>query len=209
MNNKFSDFIILAISLLFVIITHELGHAIVALWNGDDTAKNEGRITFNPLKHLDLMGTLFLIVLKFGWAKPVPINSNKFKNERLGLFTVSIAGIMVNLMTCFFAILINNTLLYFQVFNYYLYILFNNIAVYSVVFAIFNLLPIPPLDGSKILASILPKSFEYFIYKNEKYSYIILIVLLYLGVINKIIIPVIKPVLNFFNTITIYILQMI
>ncbi len=207
MNNKFFDLIILVISLLFVIITHELGHAVVALWNGDDTAKKAGRITFNPLKHLDLIGTLFLIVMKFGWAKPVPIDSRKFKNERFGLFTVSIAGITVNLITCFFAILIFNTLFYFNIYNYFVYSLLDNIALYSVIFAVFNLLPIPPLDGSKILASILPKSFEYFIYKNEKYSYIILLVLLYFGVINRIIVPAIKPILSFFNMISIYILK--
>lgn len=169
------DFITTAIALLFVLVTHEVAHGMVALWNGDDTAKNYGRLTLNPVKHLDLYGTLFLLAFKFGWAKPVPINTNKFKNKSLGLFTVSIAGIVVNIFTAFIFML---GYYYFSVkgqdFPVSIHLFIEKIIMFGISFAVFNLIPIPPLDGSRIIASILPSKYQNFMFKYEKYSFILL-----------------------------------
>lgn len=165
--------VIMVFALLFTLITHEAAHGYVAYLNGDRTAKDMGRLSFNPLKHLDLVGTLCLIVFKFGWAKPVPIDERNFKNRRLGLFLVSIAGVVINFLTAFISIAIlvkfNDSLGNFAY-------LFNLLALYGLIFMVFNLIPIPPLDGSKVLASFLPYKFEYFIYKYERYSYLFLLV---------------------------------
>lgn len=167
------------LALVFVVITHELAHAYVALLNGDTTAKDAGRLTLNPLKHLDLMGTLFLIVFKFGWAKPVPINISNFRDKKLGLFTVSIAGIVVNLITSIVAIF----LMLILIDTSYSFVLefLSTLAFYGVLFAVFNLIPIPPLDGSKILASLLPRKLSNIIFQYERYFYIALIGLLILN----------------------------
>lgn len=186
------NIIITAIAIIFTLVTHEIAHGYVALLNGDDTAKNLGRLSPNPLKHLDPLGTLSMLIFKFGWAKPVPINPNKFKNYRLGMFTVSIAGIIVNLLTAFISVI----LLTFAK-NIILVNLLKALLSYGVIFAIFNLIPIPPLDGSKILASLLPIKFTHFMYKYERYSSIILIILLFSGIIDKLLIPLVNLTFKF------------
>lgn len=182
-----------ALALTYTIISHELAHGYMALWNGDSTAKDYGRLTLNPLAHLDPKGLIFLILFKFGWAKPVPIDDRNFKHRRLGLFLVSIAGVCVNFLSTFIALglifWINPQLDFvFQVLRY--------IALYGVFFGVFNLIPIPPLDGSKILASFLPVKFEYFIYKYEKYFNILLLVLLFSNQITKFMDPLVSLILN-------------
>lgn len=185
------------LALLYTIISHEIAHGLVAYWNGDPTAKNAGRLSLNPLRHLDLFGTLCLIVFKFGWAKPVPIDERNFKNRRLGLFAVSIAGITTNLISAVIAILL---IILLADKNAYLYSFFSYVAIYGIYFAIFNLLPIPPLDGSKILASFLPVNFEIFIYKYERIFNLLLILLLYMGIVSKFLAPLAGNILfNVFN----------
>lgn len=185
------------LALLYTIISHEIAHGLVAYWNGDPTAKNAGRLSLNPLRHLDLFGTLCLIVFKFGWAKPVPIDERNFKNRRVGLFAVSIAGITTNLISAVIAILL---IILLADKNAYLYSFFSYVAIYGIYFAIFNLLPIPPLDGSKILASFLPVNFEIFIYKYERIFNLLLILLLYMGIVSKFLAPLAGNILfNVFN----------
>lgn len=196
---KILSYIITAVSIIFVLVTHEWGHAYVAYLNGDTTAKDRGRLTLNPFKHLDLLGTISMIIFRFGWAKPVPINQFNFKKQRLGLFTVAIAGIVINLLTAFICLLI----MYNIQLNEIAFVLLDRISFYGIVFAVFNLIPIPPLDGSKILASILPKKFQYFIYKYEKYSMLILIIFIASGLIDKIFTPMILFVYRIFTNIII------
>lgn len=182
-------FAIVAVVLLFSLALHELGHALVADKMGDKTARNLGRVTLNPIKHLDPIGTLLLLTVGFGWAKPVPIQPGNFRNYRVGMFWVSIAGILVNLSIAVLALVIlaalGTTLGNLQnIFpgasgggdplHYGLFVA----AQINVVLAVFNLLPIPPLDGSKILSVFLPASMQRAMWQLERYGFLIVILVI-------------------------------
>ncbi len=179
---------------LFVaIIFHELAHGYAAYLLGDNTAKNSGRLTLNPLKHMDLTGFLFLLIFKFGWAKPVPINPFNFKNRKRDTILVSLAGPITN----FIIAIVMGFILSFNVITSP--ILFEIILItlwYNIMLGVFNLLPFPPLDGSKIIASLLPNKLEYYFYKYERYLYIVLIILIATNVIDRIMGPMIDWILN-------------
>jgi len=166
-----------ALAILPAIMFHELSHAYAAYLCGDTTAKQYGRISFNPLKHLDLIGTIMILLVGFGWAKPVPINPRMFKNFKLGTVIVSLAGPVSNFLLAFAALLIL-TPIYRQEFAliipFFIYLIIINIGL-----GVFNLIPIPPLDGSKILFALLPRSAYEFVLTYERYGFIILIALLY------------------------------
>lgn len=147
-------------ALLIALILHEIAHGLVALWNGDGTAKTYGRLSLNPLKHFDWIGLFMMVVVGFGWAKPVPINPNNFKNRKLGCVTVSIAGVVTNLLLAFFfsmgAVLFGHVrvelytpLYYFVYFCYALCVLTTQL---NINFALFNILPLYPLDGYRLLS---------------------------------------------------------
>lgn len=172
--------------LLLAIVIHEFSHGYTAYLLGDDTAKNSGRLTLNPIKHIDLIGFIFLLIFRFGWAKPVPINPLNFKNRRKGIVIVSLSGPFSNFLVAFIILFIISLLLN---------ILFLGLW-YNMMLGIFNLLPFPPLDGSKILASLLPRRLEYYFYKYEKYLYLILIILLFTDLIDRILTPMINFSLN-------------
>jgi Zn-dependent protease len=143
------EFIIIAIPLLYSIIFHELAHGWVAYLMGDPTAKSLGRLSLNPLKHLDPMGTIMLFVFGFGWAKPVPVNFGRLHDRRKGMILVSAAGIITNTLIAFIALFLNRLLSLSPSSTpgellYYL-------AQINIMLAAFNLIPLPPLDGSKIL----------------------------------------------------------
>ena len=180
-------------ALLITITLHELAHGFVAYKLGDPTAKDLGRLTLNPLKHIDPVGFLALIILRFGWAKPVPYNSNYFKNKRLGTFLVAIAGPLTNIILALLSIVVIALL---KGNNNIWYTLFEMMFLYNVIFAVFNSLPIPPLDGSKILASILPDPLESLFWKYEKYGYVILILLIFTNVLELILNPAITVTMN-------------
>lgn len=178
-------FVLLAIPLLYSIIVHELAHGWVAYMMGDSTAKNQGRLTLNPLKHLDPLGTLLLFVVGFGWAKPVPINLQYIRSPRVGFILVAAAGIVANTIFAFLAILAMQILSPppegpTATFLFYL-------AQINIILAAFNLIPIPPLDGSKIVMGFLPNQMRYFFQRLEPYGFFIIIGLLYLGVLNPVI----------------------
>ena len=184
------------IAILVAITIHEYAHAWAANFYGDPTAKMMGRLSWNPLAHLDLMGTIFLLLAGFGWGKPVIVNPRNFKNPKLDNLTISLAGPMSNLLLATILGLIYrfvNLPAYFQVF-FFLIIFFN------LVLMIFNLIPIPPLDGSKILALF-----------TSEHTYLVLqqigIPLLFMIIIFSSFIPIIptflsKTVSFFFTLIT-------
>ena len=183
------DFILIAIPLLYAIILHELAHGWVAYVMGDPTAKVLGRMSLNPLKHLDPIGTLLLFIFGFGWAKPVPVNFNQLRNRRLGMVMVSAAGIVTNMLLAFMALLLSR-LLSLSPFGLPALLLFY-FAQINIILAAFNLIPLPPLDGSKILMGFASPNVQNFLFRLERYGFIIIIALLYFGVLN--------PVINFFR----------
>lgn len=179
--------------LLIAIIFHELAHGYAAYKLGDPTAKNAGRLTLNPIKHIDPVGFLFMLVFRFGWAKAVPINPAYFKNRKRDMIIVSVAGVLTNFIL---AILFGFIIINFEISNDYLYQMFLIAMWYNLMLGIFNLLPFPPLDGSKIVASLLPTNLEYLFYKYERYFYFVLLLLIMTNTINKILVPLINISLN-------------
>jgi Zn-dependent protease len=178
-------FILLAIPLLYSIILHELAHGWVAYRMGDPTAKSLGRLSLNPLKHLDPIGTVMLFIFGFGWAKPVPVNFNNLRDTRKGLILVSSAGITANMILAFLAFFLLRllspapsgalaTLLFY-------------LAQINIILASFNLIPIPPLDGSKILMGFVPERFQYYLSRLEPFGLFIIIGLLYIGALDPLI----------------------
>lgn len=175
------------IVLLFSIIIHEIAHGSVAYSLGDRTAKEAGRLTLNPLEHLDLFGSIilpaFLLIITmgqgpiFGWAKPVPINPFNFKNPQKDMIKVSLAGPSMNfLIALTFGLIIR-----FLFLPASLLTLFSIIVVYNLAWGIFNLVPIPPLDGSHIFSALLPKQFSNLSFAIQQYGLFILILFIYFG----------------------------
>lgn len=186
---------------LIAIVCHEFAHGYMAYLLGDNTAKDQGRLTLNPIKHIDPMGFIFMLIFRFGWAKPVPINPNNFKKRKRDTFLVSIAGIGTNFIL---AILLAIVIVYFPIVNPYL----NNIIIvtmmYNIMLGVFNILPFPPLDGSKMLASLLPRKIEYYFYKYERYLYIILIFLVATRWISRIMAPIINFIIGLIFNLVIF-----
>ncbi len=183
--NKPVVFFMLAVPILYSIIIHELAHGWVANRLGDPTAKLAGRLSLNPLKHLDPVGTLMLLFFGFGWAKPVPINLGNIQNKRKGLIMVSAAGIAANIALAFAALLGGRLLSpsasgEIKLILYYM-------AQINIILAAFNLIPIPPLDGSKILMGFMSSRFQYSFSRLEPYGFFIIIGLLYIGALDPVI----------------------
>ena len=169
--------------LIMSVVIHEISHGFMAEYFGDDTARNAGRLTLNPIKHLDLFGSIFLpavLILThagflFGWAKPVPYNPNNLSNRKWGTIAVASAGVLANFfIAIIFGIIIRISVNFALPENFYF--ITSAIVIVNLALAIFNLVPIPPLDGSKILFSFLPESAFSFIVTYERYSLILLLV---------------------------------
>ncbi len=177
-------------ALLFAITIHEYAHAQAADAMGDPTPRYMGRLTMNPLAHLDIMGGLLLVLVGFGWAKPVAIDANNFRNRRDGILKVSLAGPAANLFVCFLAALIAAAMQSFGMLSEGVYQFLLWMQLYNVWFAFFNLIPIPPLDGAKILCTLLPakQAWEYDSFVGQ-YGMYILLALVFTGVIGMIINP--------------------
>ena len=182
------EYIISLPGLLIAIIFHELAHGLTAYWLGDPTAKNAGRLTLNPIKHIDPVGFLFMLIFRFGWAKAVPINPSYFKNRKRDTILVSIAGVTTNFII---AIITGAVLVYAPIGNEILAQMLVITLWYNIMLGVFNLMPFPPLDGSKVVASLLPVKLEYYFYKYEKYFYLILIFLIATRGISRILGPLV------------------
>ena len=177
-------------ALLFAISIHEYAHAQCADSMGDPTARYMGRLTFNPLAHLDPIGAILLVVAGFGWAKGVPINVNNFRNRREGILKVSFAGPAANLFLCFVAAFMMAFLGKMHMLSDGLYRFLFWMQLYNVWFAFFNLIPVPPLDGSRIMSELLPaKQSWQFNEIVDRYGFYILIALVLTGITGMIINP--------------------
>ncbi len=196
------------VALLLIFPVHECAHGLMALAFGDQTAKYQGRLTLNPLAHIDLRGFLFLLLFGFGWAKPVQIDARYFKNRRLGTIMTAAAGPLSNIVFCFITYLIygilfvyagQNGIEWLSIFS----MLFLYMALYNATFAVFNLIPFPPLDGSKIVGEMLPIKLRFQYYNLERYSYIFFIAVILIlsrtgiiGMLSNGLMDLFTPVVN-------------
>ena len=200
--------LILVFCVFLSLSVHEMSHGIGAYLMGDKTAKYDGRISMNPLRHLDPFGALCLFVFGFGWAKPVMVNPYNFKNKKAGMVLTSVAGPLSNFIFAFIA-LVGMTVIYrvgitndiakvcFRICSY--------LVSLNIGLGVFNLIPIPPLDGSKILNAILPQRIYFKIMEYERYGFIILLILLntpifdrFLGGVSGAIISFYEMIINLF-----------
>ena len=212
-NTNLNQIVVMIVPLLFSVTIHEVAHGYIALRMGDHTAQKAGRLTLNPIKHLDFFGSLLLpLILKltgspiiFGYAKPVPVNFSNLKNVRKSTIYVASAGVLANFILAFlsgtlFRILSNYKSLWqtsiITPFIMDLYsMLFYSVAI-NLVLAIFNLIPIPPLDGSKILAMCLPTSLRIQFARLERFGMIIIIFLLLTNLLDKLLSFFLTPMFN-------------
>ncbi|MCR5653159.1 MAG: site-2 protease family protein [Ruminococcus sp.] len=183
--------ILAALVVIFLVMPfHEWAHAFVAYKLGDKGIKYRGRLTLNPIEHIDPIGALMIIFLGFGWAKPVPIDDRNFKNPKVGMGISALAGPVANLLAAMAGGLIFNALfcffpqfMMFNKFGEYINVFLSYYIILNVALAVFNLVPIPPLDGSKILFMFLPDRWVANIYKYERFFFIAIIILLWTGVL--------------------------
>jgi Zn-dependent protease len=192
-------FILLAIPLMYSVVLHELAHGWVAWRMGDPTAKWQGRLSLNPLRHLDPVGTIMLFIFGFGWARPVPVNFNYIRDQKQGLILVSSAGIITNMLLAFLAFFLYRLLTPAP--GEVMETLLSYLAQINIMLAAFNLIPIPPLDGSKILMGFLPGRLRYSFSRIEPYGFFIIIGLLFLGALN--------PLIAFFRSIILGLIRML
>lgn len=190
------------LAVLLAITFHETAHGFVAYQLGDPTAKNEGRLTLNPLAHLDPVGAFLMFVAGFGWAKPVPVNPFYFHGDRTkGMMLVSVAGPLTNLalsFLCYFIYVAGGAFPALPFVSIFL----RSMVTLNVYLAVFNLIPIPPLDGSKILAGFLPKSTAYqYLTTMERYGFLILMVLILFNITDLFLHPIASGILNLFSAI--------
>ena len=180
-----TDILLSVIPALICITLHELSHGFVAWKLGDPTAKNAGRLTLNPIKHLDVMGILMMVVFRFGWAKPVPVNMYRFQNPKKGMAITALAGPAANVVITVVFLFVYGLL--FRALGGTGFVLktIYITAYLSISFAIFNLIPISPLDGSKILFSVLPSERYAQLMRYERYGMILLLVLVASGVFGR------------------------
>ena len=184
-----SNILVQIVGIAVAISVHEFGHAYSAHLLGDDTAKMYGRMTLNPAKHLDIMGLIAMLIVHIGWAKPVPVNPNNFKNYKVGNVIVSLAGVTANIIISIICVIIKK-----HVNMYAITEITSAIIIYNVSFAAFNLLPIPPLDGWGVISSFIPYKYNEIAYKYESMSSIIFLVLIITGAYSIFIFPIINVI---------------
>ena len=190
--------VVVQIAAVFISLTvHEFSHALSAYIQGDMTARDQGRLTLNPIAHIDLVGTVLvpgILLLSgsrflFGWAKPVPFNPYNLRNGRYGSFLVGVAGPLSNILLFACAGLMLKLTAPFYTHDNFLILFLSDLCIINFVLALFNLLPIPPLDGSKVLFGLLPPRYERYLVQLESMGPIIMVVFFFFGlpIVNAII----------------------
>lgn len=183
------DYVIIVAASLLCIMFHEVSHGVVALKLGDTTARDAGRLTFNPIKHIDIWGLLMMAIFRFGWAKPVPIDMRNFKHPVRDMAITAAAGPISNVILAFFALCIRAGAVYVSqktggAISDFIITFMEYTAILSVGLAVFNVIPIPPLDGSKVLNALLPQEVYYKILRYERYGFLVMMVVLYTGILD-------------------------
>jgi len=186
--------LIMLVVLFFSVIIHEVSHGYIALLNGDPTAKLYGRLTLNPIPHIDPVGTILVPALLFlshsgiffGWAKPVPVNPSNFRNFRIGELSVSAAGPLSN----FFLAFVFAQLLPWTQHNPGFFLFCKYGVIINLYLMLFNLIPIPPLDGSKVVMPLLPRSMQQLYVQLEPVGFVLILILLFSGLWSSIIMPI-------------------
>lgn len=210
-NVSLSSVIISIVSSLAVIFLtmpiHEYAHALAATKLGDPTPRYTGRLHLSPFAHIDYFGALCILLVGFGWAKPVQVNPNYFKNPKRDMAITAFAGPLSNLCVAFVGLFIYNLFYFFTlktqiIFLYYIALFFFYISQINIGLAVFNLIPVPPLDGSRLLAAFLPDRLYYRIMQYERYLYFAVIILVFTGVLDRPLSFVISGILSAFNNIT-------
>lgn len=186
-----TSFVLRIVAIFFCIIVHEVSHGAAAYYLGDPTAKEHHRLSFNPIHHIDPFGLLMMIFVGFGWAKPVPVDSRYFKHPKSGMAITSLAGPVSNFILAYFAaILLYMDMAVLDVLSGNAFFLGLQDFLYMVValsigLGLFNLIPFPPLDGSKVLAAFLPDKYYWRLMQYERFGILVLMALLWTGVMNQ------------------------
>lgn len=191
-NFNLTSVIIYILSTLAVVFLtlpiHEFAHGYMATKLGDYTPRYQGRLTLNPLAHIDYVGALCILLFGFGWAKPVQVNNRNFDNPRRDMALTAAAGPVATIIMAFIALLLTNVCYIIPVYSsviVYVYLFFMYIADINIYLAVFNLIPIPPLDGSRILSAFLPPKYYYKLMQYERYLFILVMALIWSGVLDR------------------------
>lgn len=213
MFENLNQIVLMVVPMVFAVTIHEMAHGYAAERMGDPTARLAGRISLNPIRHLDVVGSILLpIILKitgspilFGYAKPVPINPHYFKDYRFGTIVVSLAGVSANLLIAILSGILFQLIYHFHplwygsffssVIEEFFYMLRYSVII-NLVLMVFNLIPIPPLDGSRVVAMLLPDHLRTQFEQIERFGILILIFLIYMNITGKIISIVVNPLYN-------------
>lgn len=203
-----SDIIYLAIGVILSMSIHEVAHGLVSYWMGDPTAKLEGRLSLNPFKHIDWAGLVCLLFFGFGWAKPVPIDSRYYKDAKTGIIWTSFAGPVANFLLSFICVFLFYALykfapqFIFTAAGNFISSVLSYTGLISTGFGIFNLIPIPPLDGSKVVFSFLPDDKYYKFIEGAPWINFLFIALIFTGVLNSPLGMLRAQMISFFEMVT-------